>query len=100
LKTNSLASNRVENTFVNEDNLINLNRENRQKNIKDILLNSLELKIQLKTQLRILRNKNLIDPGIINSMMKLNNLDDDSISLNLQNIDFSYSLNSADGYRK
>ena len=28
-----------------------------KKNIKDILLNSLELKIQLKTQLRILRNK-------------------------------------------
>ncbi len=92
--------NRIENTIVNEDNLINLNRENRQRNIKDILLNSLELKIQLKTQLRILRNKNLIDPAIIDSMLKLNNLDDDRISLNLQNIDFSYTLNSGDGYRK
>ena len=94
------SGNLGENLNNNDDNLNELNRDDRQKIVKDILLNSLELKIQLKTQLRILRNKKLIEPSLVMSTLKLNNLDDDNISLNLQNIDFSYTFNGDNANKK
>ena len=56
-----------------------MNRKDKHKVIKQILKESLELKILLKKQLKALRDKGIIDSSIINQNLRLTNLDDDSI---------------------
>jgi hypothetical protein len=56
-----------------------MNRKDKHSVIKQILKESLELKILLKKQLKALRDKGIIDPSIINQNLRLTNLDDDSI---------------------
>jgi hypothetical protein len=56
-----------------------MNRKDKHTVIKQILKESLELKILLKKQLKALRDKGIIDPSIINQNLRLTNLDDDSI---------------------
>ena len=63
----------------NETDFFKMNREQKHKVIKQILKESLELKIKLKKQLKALRDKNLIDIDTINKNLKLTNLDDDNI---------------------
>ena len=62
-----------------EADFFKMNRSQKHKVIKQILKESLELKILLKKQLKALRDKNLIDVSIINKNLRLTNLDDDSI---------------------
>jgi hypothetical protein len=58
---------------------LDLNREQRQKKIKEVLIHSLELKMKLKKQLKVLRDKNIVDKSVIKANLKLINLDDDVI---------------------
>lgn len=62
-----------------KDNLLAYGREVRQKKIKEVLIDSLVLKMKLKRQLKILRDKNLVSPSVVAANLKLINLDDDSI---------------------
>ncbi len=62
-----------------QENLLDFNREQRQKKIKEVLIHSLELKMKLKRQLKILRDKNIVDRSVIKANLKLINLDDDNI---------------------
>lgn len=56
-----------------------MNREQKHKKIKEILRESIQLKMQLKKQLKALREKGIIDVATINKNLKLTNLDDNTI---------------------
>jgi hypothetical protein len=62
-----------------KDNLLAYGREVRQKKIKEVLIDSLVLKMKLKKQLKVLRDKNLVSPSVVAANLKLINLDDESI---------------------
>lgn len=59
--------------------LLALDRKDRQEAIKKVLISSIELKIKLQKQLKALRGKEVIDPEIINSSLRLVNLDNISL---------------------
>ena len=64
---------------LNNSEFLQKDRNTRQQTIRAILKESLFTKIELKNQLKALRDKKVIDPSIINSMLKLTNLDDNTI---------------------
>ncbi len=62
------------NTNQSTNNLLELNRQMRQDKIKKVLKDSILLKIQLKSQLKALREKEIIDKEIIDSNIRISNL--------------------------
>lgn len=62
-----------------ESNFLKKSRKERHMEIKQVLKDSIELKLLLKKQLKALRDKKLLDINLINSNLRLTNLDDDAI---------------------
>lgn len=62
-------------TVTYRTDLLKLNRKERQEEIKKVLMNSIQLKGDLKKQLKALREKEIIDSEIIDSNLRLSNLD-------------------------
>jgi len=62
-------------TVTYRKDLLNLNRKERQEEIRKVLINSMQLKVELKKQLKALKEKEIIDPEIIDSNLRLSNLD-------------------------
>lgn len=62
-------------TVTYRKDLLQLNRKERHEEIKKVLQESIKLKVQLKKQLKALKEKEIIDPEIIDSNLRLSNLD-------------------------
>ncbi len=62
-------------TVTYKKDLLQLCRKERQEEIKRVLINSIQLKVDLKKQLKALRDKEIIDPEIIDSNLRLTNLE-------------------------
>ena len=56
-----------------------MDRNDKHIIIKNILKESIQLKLQIKKQIKVLRDKKLIDIDTLNKNLKLTNLDDDTI---------------------
>ena len=56
-----------------------MDRNDKHIIIKKILKESIQLKLQIKKQLKVLRDKKFIDIDTLNKNLKLTNLDDDTI---------------------
>lgn len=65
---------KVINKDQSSNKLLDLNRQMRQEKIKKVLKDSILLKIQLKSQLKALREKEIIDKEIIDSNIRISNL--------------------------
>lgn len=61
-------------TVVNNVDLLSLTRTKRQEAIKKVLKDAISLKMQLKSQLKALREREIIDKEIIDSNIRLTNL--------------------------
>lgn len=62
-------------TVTYKKDIISLGRKERQEEIKKALINTIQLKIHLKKQIVALKEKEIIEPEIIDSNIKLSNLD-------------------------
>ncbi len=62
-----------------EKEFLKMSRAKKHEVIRGILTKSVQLKLQLKRQLKALRDKKLIDLDTLNKTLKLTNLDDDTI---------------------
>lgn len=74
-KTITKKTQEVPETVTYRKDLLSLNRKERQEEIKKVLINSIQLKVELKKQLKALKEKEIIDSEIIDSNLRLTNLD-------------------------
>jgi hypothetical protein len=74
-KTITKKTQEVPITVTYRKNLLDLKIKDRQEEIKKVLINSIQLKVDLKKQLIALREREIIDPEIIDSNLRLTNLD-------------------------
>jgi hypothetical protein len=74
-----VSSPRDDKVYSTDFNILKFSRKQRQEEIKKVLISSIKLKMTLKKQLKALRDKNLIDRGIISANLRLTNLDDNNI---------------------
>ena len=66
-------------TVKNRIDLLSLGKKDRQEEIKKVLVKSIEMKIKLKKQLKALKDKEIINPVIIDSNLRLTNLDENDL---------------------
>ena len=74
IKTEEVKKSQIENS-----EFMDLNRGKRQEAILNILKDSLKQKIELKKQLKSIRDKKIVDESILRNNLRFTNLDDNQI---------------------